>query len=120
MTVVRTMHETSVLVLHADGPPIAGDHEALDLVVAAAEADAGLVAVPVERFDERFFTLSSGVAGAVLQKLVTYRVRLAVVGDVSGHVARSTALRDLVRESNRGHDAWFVADLAELETRLGR
>jgi hypothetical protein len=45
-------------------------------------------------------------------------MRLAVVGDVSRHVAASTALRDLVFESNRGNQVWFVADLDELDTRL--
>lgn len=120
MTTVRELHGTTVLVLPADGPPIAGEADALDLVAAASGSDAALVAVPVERFDERFFTLSTGVAGAVLQKLVQYRTRLAVVGDVAGHVERSSALRDLVRECNRGRDTWFVADLEELAGRLAR
>ena len=118
MTTVREWHGTTVLVLSPDGPPIAGA-DAVDLVAAAAGSDAAMVAVPVERLDERFFTLSTGVAGAVLQKLVQYRTRLAVVGDVAGHVERSSALRDLVRECNRGRDTWFVADLDELAGRLG-
>ena len=115
---VRELHGTTVLVLSPDGPRIAGDREAVDLVVAAAEADAGLVAVPIERLDARFFTLSTGVAGEVLQKLVQYGVRFAVVGDVAPHVERSDALRDLVRECNRGRHAWFVSDLDELAGRL--
>lgn len=76
------------------------------------------MAVPVARLDERFFTLSTGVAGEIQQKLVRYRVRLAVVGDIAARLERSEALRALVRESNRGRDAWFVADRAELDRRL--
>lgn len=53
-----------------------------------------------------------------MQKFANYRVGLAVVGDVSAHVEASEALRDFVRESNRGQQVWFVADDAELETRL--
>ena len=53
-------------------------------------------------------------AGAVVQKFVNYRLRLVVVGDVSEHVAASTALRDFVREANRGTQTGFVADEAEL------
>ena len=74
--------------------------------------------VPVARLAPEFFVLTSGVAGAVVQKFVNYRVRLAVVGDVSGFVAESTALRDFVREANRGRQTWFVADEAELAGRL--
>ncbi len=45
-------------------------------------------------------------------------LKLAVVGDVAAHVARSNALRDWVIECNRGGDLWFVADLDELKARL--
>jgi hypothetical protein len=77
-----------------------------------------VVAVPVGRFDERFFSLRTDLAGEVMQKFVNYRIRLAVVGDLSAHLAGSTALRDLVTESNRGAQVWFVADLADLDTHL--
>lgn len=109
---------TTILHVPADGPPIHTAQDAVDLVAAAAGAGADLVAVPVARLDERFFTLSTGVAGDILQKLVQYRVRLAVVGDIAAHLERSEALRGLVRESDRGRDAWFVADRAELDRRL--
>jgi hypothetical protein len=59
------------------------------------------------------------VAGGVVQKFVNYRLRLAIVGDVAEHVTASTALRDFVREANRGGQTWFVADEAELAARLG-
>ena len=107
-----------VLVCADDGPPIAGPQDALDLI-GATYARADVVAVPAHRFDERFFTLCSGLAGEIMQKFVNYQVRLAVVGDISAHVAASTALRDLVFESNKGRHVWFVADLDELDTHLG-
>ena len=107
-----------VLVCADDGPPIAGPQDALD-VIGAAFSRADVVAVPARRFDPRFFALRTGVAGEIMQKFVNYRMRLAVVGDISAHVAASTALRDLVTESNRGEHVWFVADLDELDTHLG-
>ncbi|WP_374936738.1 DUF4180 domain-containing protein [Streptomyces sp. Ru71] len=79
---------------------------------------AQLVAVPVERVPEEFFRLRSGLAGAVMQKFVTYRIRLAVVGDISRHVAGSTALRDFVHETNQGGHIWFLADDARLREKL--
>ena len=106
-----------VLVCAADGPPIASEQDALD-VIGAAFAGAEVVAVPVERLDERFFALRSGVAGGIMQKFVNYRLRLVVVGDIAAYTAGSTALRDLVTESNRGRQVWFVDDLAALAARL--
>ena len=69
-----------------------------------------LAVVPVERLDPDFFVLRTGVAGAFVQKLVQYRLRLVVVGDISAQIAASDALRDWVREVNRGRDILFVAD----------
>ena len=107
-----------VLVCGDEGAPIAGRQDALD-VIGAAFARADVVAVPAGRLDERFFTLRTGLAGEIMQKFVNYRIRLVVVGDISARVAASTALRDLVTESNRGNQVWFVADLDELDARLG-
>jgi hypothetical protein len=106
-----------VLVCDPDGAPIAGAQDALDLI-GAAFSRADVVAVPAGRFDERFFQLRTGLAGEIMQKFVNYRVRLAVVGDISAYVDSSAALRDLVTESNRGRQIWFVPDLADLDTHL--
>ncbi|GIF69869.1 hypothetical protein Ais01nite_79040 [Asanoa ishikariensis] len=106
-----------VLVCDPDGAPVAGPQDALDLIGASYGAT-DVVALPVARLDPRFFTLSNGLAGEIMQKFVNYRVRLAVVGDVSAHVATSNALRDLIIESNRGKQIWFVDDLAALDARL--
>lgn len=76
------------------------------------------VAVPVERLDPAFFQLSTRVAGEIVQKFVTYRMGLAVVGDISRHTEESNALRDFVRECNRGTQTWFVEDLDALGARL--
>jgi hypothetical protein len=108
----------SVLLCDPDGSRIADPQDALDLIGTALSEQAEVVAVPVSRLDEQFFTLGTGLAGEVMQKFVNYRTRLVVVGDISAFVTASTALRDLVRESNRGLQAWFVADLDELDIRL--
>jgi Domain of unknown function (DUF4180) len=108
----------AVLVCDPDGAPIASADDARDVIVAAF-SQADLVAVPADRFDDRFFSLRTGLAGEIMQKFANYRMRLAIVGDISRHLAASTALRALVRESNRGRHVWFVADLDELDSRLG-
>ncbi|MGS2616459.1 DUF4180 domain-containing protein [Micromonospora sp. LZ34] len=106
-----------VLVCDPAGPTIATEQDALDLI-GAAFLGAQVVAVPATRLDERFFSLGTRFAGEVMQKFVNYRLRLAVVGDISGHLATSSALRALVHESNRAEHIWFVPDLDALDERL--
>lgn len=114
---VRERAGVPVLVCDPDGPPIATAEDALDLI-GAAFLGAEAVAVPASRLDERFFELGTRFAGEVMQKFVNYRMRLAVVGDISRHVEASPALRALVHESNRASHIWFVADLDALDARL--
>lgn len=106
-----------VLVCAADGPPVASEQDALDIIGATYSA-ADVAALPAARLDQRFFALDTGLAGAIMQKFVNYRVRLAIVGDITGHLAASSALRALVHESNRGRQVWFVDDLDDLDTYL--
>ena len=74
-----------------------------------------VVVVPVERLSPAFFELRSGVAGAIVQKFVNYRLRLVVVGDPAHHGPTSGPVDDWIREANRGRDLWFVADEDELD-----
>ncbi len=77
-----------------------------------------MIAIPRTRLTADFFRLRTRLAGEILQKLTNYRFKVAIVGDVSAEIAASDALRDFVRECNRGGQVWFVEDLAELERRL--
>jgi hypothetical protein len=113
-----TVHDVRVLRCDPDGPPLDGEAPALDLIGDALGRQIDLVAVPVERVPDVFFQLSSGVAGAVMQKFVNYGLRLAIVGDVTRHVAQSTALRALLHETNRGDHVWFVPSFDDLEAKL--
>jgi hypothetical protein len=70
--------------------------------------------------DDNFFQLSSGRVSPAKssRNSRTYRRRLAILGEISRHVAESSAFRDFVYEANRGDHVWFVADLEELDQRL--
>ncbi|WP_322082873.1 alpha/beta fold hydrolase [Burkholderia sp. BCC1972] len=95
------------------------ESDALELVALAHEHEADWIAIPADALHDDFYRLDSGLAGTVLQKLVNYGVRLGVVGDIDRWLARSEALRALVRESNRGQSVWFVANEDDLLRRLG-
>jgi hypothetical protein len=107
-----------VYVCAPEGPSLAEDYNLSGLVGDLFGSGARIVAIPLERLGPDFLRLASGVAGHVLQKLVNYRIHVAVLGDVSAAEAASAPLRDFVRESNRGTTVWFVPDLAALEARL--
>jgi uncharacterized protein YlxW (UPF0749 family) len=115
---IRQVAGAKVFVCPEEGPGLADDRNLSDLIGELYGAGARLVAIPLQRLGPDFLRLSSGVAGAVLQKLVNYRFQVAVVGDVSDAAAASGPLRDFVRESNRGTTVWFVDDLAALEAKL--
>jgi hypothetical protein len=118
--IAKDIHTDHVLICDADGPKLSNECDANDLLSAAFEHSATLVAIPVERLSDDFFRLNTRLAGEVVQKFVNYKVRLAIVGDISRQIAQSKALHDFVYEANRGQPLWFVKDMAELEARLAR
>jgi hypothetical protein len=114
------LHGVRVLECVPDGSKLRTYNDAVDLVGKSFEDHATLIVIPVGCLDDDFFTLSTRIAGELIQKIVQYRRRLVIVGDISGFLAQSSALRAFVAESNRGKDVWFLASLEELEQRLAR
>lgn len=99
------------LLLPKDGPLLATEADANDYIGEAWGADAQRVVFPASRLSPEFFRLSSGLAGAVLQKFSNYGLLVAIVGDISAYTETSEALRDFVRESNkRGHVRFIDAE----------
>jgi hypothetical protein len=100
--------------------PALDERLASDILGETFAADVRLVVIPTSRLSPAFLDLKTRLAGDLLQKFVNYRRHVVILGDLSAALAGSGALRDFVRESNRGRSIWFVADLAELEGRLSR
>ena len=103
-------------VLAIEGPPgrpalaAAGDVDRLLEACFGVRCDAALLYA--ENLPPGFFDLSSGVAGAVLQKLRNYGVRLAVVrGAAAG--AASSRFGELVAEERARRDFGVFASRAE-------
>jgi hypothetical protein len=116
---VTTLHHLRALVCAPDGPVLQGYQDAVDVIGETYGQDVALIVLPVERLTPGFFTLATGIAGEIVQKFTGYGMQLAIVGDISEHMERSSAFRAFVYEANRGRHLWFVADEAELHTRLG-
>lgn len=101
-----------------EGPAIAAEGDSNDVIGSTYGLGVDLIAIPVERLVDDFFWLSTGLAGAVLQKFQQYGFRVAVLGDISRFTAESPSLRDFIYESNRRGQVMFLADRAALEARL--
>jgi len=110
-------------VLHVDecGPAITSELDGRELLERAIQEDAQWIAIPASRLGDAFFTLSSGLAGAIVQRLQNHGCGLAVLGDVERHAAASTSFGALLAESNRTGgrgNLLFAADAADLRRRL--
>lgn len=98
---------------------IRSEKDALELVGNASFAHADAVLLREAQLAPEFFDLSTGLAGELNQKLVNYRLLLAVVG----RPADSASLDAFVRECRRGGPLVFADDrepaIAELRRRFG-
>ncbi|MGI5348166.1 DUF4180 domain-containing protein [Streptomyces sp. CA-250714] len=118
MSSLETISDIPVLIWDAEGETIGSERDAMDVIGNAGYQGAEWAVIPVAQLDEAFFRLRTRLAGDIIQKFVQYRLRLAIVGDISRHLEASSALRDFVRECNRGRQTWFLADIEELRARL--
>lgn len=116
--VFKVVEVAGAKVAELDGGIIGSERDATDVVGNAYFLGAGYVLLSADLLAPEFFDLSSGLAGAVMQKFATYRVVLVVYGHDT--VRASESLLALIRESNRGSSTWFPADRAEALARIGR
>jgi hypothetical protein len=94
---------------------IAKEQDTLDLMVAPELEGARRIIIKRENIVPEFFDLSTRIAGEILQKFVTYQIKLAIVGDFSD---ASSTLKDFIYESNRGNQIFFVPDSETAKTKL--
>ncbi len=92
---------------------------ALDVLMAVKHgAGTGNIVIAKKLIAEDFFILSTGLAGEILQKYITYGGRIAIWGDYSHYTSKP--LKDFIFESNKGKDVFFTATQAEGIDRLCR
>ncbi|WP_457583648.1 DUF4180 domain-containing protein [Ensifer canadensis] len=110
--------KTRVLRCSDQGTPLRAAGDANDFLGDAWAHTADMLAIPVTRLGPEFLDLSTRVAGEVFQKFVNYRMKCAIIGDISEALEASKALRDFVRETNKGNALWFVHDFDALCLKL--
>ncbi len=85
--------------------------DALDLLADCSYRGAPNIILHQKNITPDFFDLKTGIAGEILQKFSTYRVRLAIVGDFSDYSSKS--LKDFMYESNKTGRINFVNSVKE-------
>ena len=99
-------------VVESDVPVITDVQSALDLLMMAKyEVGTKNIAIDKSLITDRFFVLSSGLAGEILQKYINYGARIAIYGDYSHYTSKP--LHDFIYESNTGRNVFFVSTLDE-------
>lgn len=111
---VAELDGVRALVCSADGPPLSGYADVVELMGLAFGHRAEVVVAPVARLDPGFFDLRTGIAGEIVGKLSGYGLRLVVVGDISAYVAASSSFAAFVAEANRGRAVRFTPSLDDV------
>lgn len=109
---IEKIEKNNISVAHivADGIVISDLQSAVDLMM-TVKYETGIknIAISKDLVTDKFFILSSGVAGEILQKFVNYQFRIAIYGDYSKYTSKP--LKDFIYESNNGRDVFFTDSL---------
>ena len=94
-------------------PPLRTEQDALELVGLCGEKDTNRLLLRGEALSEDFFRLKTGVAGAMLQKLVNYSVKTAVI--IPAVIVLGERFQELRSEVNKGSQYRFFTDSRDAE-----
>ena len=101
----------------ADSAIVRTPNDALEILMNLSyEHQATKVLLHQKNIAPEFFDLKTRLAGEILQKVVNYRMQVAIVGDFSG--VTSESLRAFIVECNRGRDVFFVESVEEAKKAL--
>lgn len=97
INIAEILHEGKLIETAEDGIELLGNlyYQGFDHVI-----------IHEKNIAPTFFDLKTGIAGEVLQKFSTYRVKLAIVGDFSTY--NSASLDAFIYESNKNKQINFV------------
>lgn len=105
--IVNDNNNNKIVIYTSDTPIINDAQSMLDFMATIDYEDESYrIVLNKESFDEIFFDLSTKIAGDILQKVINYGRKIAIVGDFS--VYDSKALRDFIYECNNGKSIFFV------------
>lgn len=106
-----------IAIVNSDEVLITDVQSALDLMATVwYEVGCHRIILHKSVITEDFFDLKTRLAGEILQKFVSYKVKLAIVGDFSIYPSKS--LQDFIYESNKGNHIFFAPNEEQAVERL--
>ena len=100
-------YQINIAIIHSDTVFISDAQSALDCMMSVCYNDnCTRIVINKDAIIDGFFILSTGIAGEILQKIVNYGMKIAIVGDFDEY--KSESLRDFIYECNNGRDVFFV------------
>lgn len=81
---------------------LASEADAMDLISACGEYQVNRLLINQENIPKAFYDLRTGLAGSVLLKLSTYRIKAGAV--VNSLLSKKEKFYDFALETNRGND----------------
>lgn len=95
---------------------LSSERDATDFISACWEIDTSLLMIYSEALSEDFFNLRTGLAGAVLQKFINYRIKVATV--IENQENLNDRFKEMILESNKRNDFRVFKDAIEAESWL--
>lgn len=104
---IKEVNKIVIADIISDEILIHNTQDALNLMAECDDRGARLIVLHEKNITPEFFNLKSGFAGEILQKFVTYQVRLTIIGNFSKYASKT--FQDFVRESNKHGQITFTA-----------
>ena len=104
---MKTKVINNIAIINSEEVIIKDVQSAIDFIMTIKyETNCEKIALNKGAIVEEFFILSSGIAGEILEKFITYKTKFAIYGDFSKYTSKP--LKDFIYESNNGKDIFFV------------
>jgi hypothetical protein len=92
---------------------IRGEGDALGWIALCGENQIHRLLLHAENLTPEFYQLRTGIAGAILQKFVTYSIKVGAL--LTPDLVNQGRFREMVIESNRGNHFHVFYDIIEAE-----
>lgn len=107
--IIENNQNVSIVHIQDKNILITDEQSALDIFMTIVyETGINRIIIEKDNLIEEFFELKNKIAGNILQKVINYKIKLAIIGNFSNY--DSKALKDFIYECNNGKDIFFVDD----------
>lgn len=110
---------TEIVRVKSDEIIIKDGQSLLDFVMSIEfETKVNRIIIDKKIIAEGFFDLKTRMLGEAFQKLITYDIKMAIIGDYS--IYNSNSFRGYITETNRGNNIFFVLSADEALKKLSK